>query len=60
MIDLLFHMTQLLTLWEPGYNIFVLQFRPKSSSFQLPYQRTSSSADCPRELFKSSNGSVSL
>jgi len=42
----------LLTFWEPAYNIFVLRFRPKNSSFQLPYQRHSSSADCARELFK--------
>jgi len=45
-----------LTLWEPGYDIFVLRFRPKTSSFRLPYQRPSSSADCVRELFKGSNG----
>jgi len=32
----------------------------KNSSFQLPYQRPSSSADCARELFNSSNGSASL
>jgi len=44
------------TLWEPGYNIFVLWFRPKTSSCQLPYQRPSSCADCARELFKGSNG----
>jgi len=29
------------TLWEPGYDIFVLWFRPKTSSCQLPYQRPS-------------------
>jgi len=35
-------------------------FGLKNSSFQLPYQRPSSSADCARELFKGSNGSASL
>jgi len=35
-------------------------FRKKNSSFRLPYQRLSSSADCARELFNGSNGSVSL
>jgi len=49
-----------LTLWEPVNDIFVLRFRPKNSSFRLPYQRPSSSADCVRELFKGSNGSASL
>jgi len=51
---------QLLTLWEPGYDIFILRFWPKTSSCQLPYQRHSSSADCARELFKGSNRSDSL
>jgi len=49
-----------LTLWEPAYDIFVPRFRPKTSSFQLPYQRHSSSANCARELFKGSNRSASL
>ena len=49
-----------LTLWEPAYDIFVLRFWPKNSSFWLPYQRPSSSANCARELFKGSNGSASL
>jgi len=49
-----------LTLWELVYDIFVLRFQPKNSSFRLPYQRHSSSADCARELFKGSNGSASL
>ena len=49
-----------LTLWEPGYNIFVLWNRPKISSCQLPYQRHSSSTDCARELFKPWNESASL
>ena len=35
-------------------------FGLKNSSFQLPYQRPSSSADCARELFNGSNGSSSL
>ena len=35
-------------------------FGLKNSSFQLRYQRPSSSADCTRELFKSSNGLASL
>ena len=35
-------------------------FRKKNSSFQMPYQRPSSSADCARELFNGSNGSASL
>ena len=46
--------------WEPAYDIFVLRFRPKNSSFRLPYHRPSPSADCARELFKGSNGSASL
>jgi len=41
-------------------NIFVHRYRPKTSSFQLPYQCYSSSADCARELFKGSNRSASL
>jgi len=49
-----------LTLWEPGYDIFVLWFRPKTSNCQLPYQHPSSSTDCARELFKGLNGSASL
>jgi len=35
-------------------------FRKKNSSFRLPYQRPSSSADCARELFNGLNGSASL
>jgi len=54
------HVSGILTLWELVYDIFVLGFRPKNSSFWLPYQRPSSSVDCARELFKSSNGSASL
>ena len=50
----------LLTLWEPAYDVFIPRFQPKTSSFRLPYQRCSSSADCARELFKSSNRSASL
>jgi len=35
-------------------------FCKKNSSFRLPYQRPSSSANCARELFNGSNGSASL
>jgi len=35
-------------------------FRKKNSSFQLLYQRPSSSADCAGELFNGSNRSASL
>ena len=49
-----------LTLWELAYNIFVPRFRPKTSSFRLPYQHHSSSAICARELFKGSNRLASL
>jgi len=35
-------------------------FGLKNSSFRLPYQRPSSSADCARELFNGSNGSANL
>jgi len=38
--------------WLPGYDTFVLWNRPKTSSFRLPYQLHSSSADWARELFK--------
>jgi len=41
-----------LTLWEPGYDIFILWNRPKTCSCQLLYQHHSSSANCARELFK--------
>ena len=37
-----------------------IDFGLKNSSFRLPYQCPSSSADCARELFKGSNGSASL
>ena len=43
----------LLKLWEPAYNIFVLQFHPKKQQFSVAYQS-------PRELFKGSNGPASL
>ena len=47
----------LLTLLEPpGFG----DFRKKDSSFRLPYQRPSSSADWARELFSGSNGLASL
>jgi len=52
--------TLTLTFWEPGYDIFVPRFWPKTSSCQLPYQRPSSSTNCARELFKGLNGSNSL
>jgi len=39
---------KLINIWEPGYDIFVLWNRPKTSSCWLPYQRHSSSADCAR------------
>jgi len=35
-------------------------FAKKNSSFWLPYQQPSSSADCARELFNGSNGSANL
>jgi len=35
-------------------------FGLKNSSFWLPYQRPSFSADCARELFKDSNRSANL
>jgi len=43
------------------YDIYsYFDFGITNSSFRLPYQRPSSSADCTRELFKGSNGSASL
>jgi len=54
-------------LWMPNwyfesrcmiYSYF--DFSLKNSSFRLPCQRPSSSADCARELFKGSNGLASL
>jgi len=53
------------TLWEPVYEYIIPGFQPKSSSFksssfQLPYRRHSSSTDCARDLFKGSNRSASL
>jgi len=49
-----------LTLWQPVYEYIVPGFRPKTSSFWLPYQRHSTSADCAIELLKGSNRSASL
>jgi len=50
-------MIDMLTLWHPcSFD----NFRKKNSSFQLLYQRPSSSADCAKELFNGSNGSASL
>jgi len=50
----LFH---LLTPWRLGG---FGNFLKENSSFRLPYQRPSSSADCARELLNGSNGSASL
>jgi len=49
-----------LTLWRPVYEYIVPGFQPKTSSFPLPYQCHSSSAECAKELFKGSNRSASL
>ena len=43
-----------------GVWVVLAIFAKKTSSFRLPYQRPSSSADCARELFNGSNGSTSL
>jgi len=51
---------KVLTLWKPGYDIFVLWNQPKTSSYQSSYQRLSSSADCTGKLLKGSNRSDSL
>jgi len=48
---------KVLTLWRLGG---FGDFHKKNSSFRLPYQRPSSSADCTRELFNGSNRSASL
>jgi len=40
------------------YSFF--DFGLKNSSFGLPYQHPSSSADCDRELLNGSNGSANL
>jgi len=55
-----YHTINPITLWEPVYDIFVPRFQPENSSFRLPYQRHSSSANCTKELFKGSNGSACL
>jgi len=67
----LFILQQLLVIWL-FKNVYIEHFESRStiysyfdfglknSRFRLPYQRTSSSADCARELFKGSNGSASL
>jgi len=49
-----------LTLWEPAYEYIVPGFQPKTSSFQMLYQRHSFSTNYARELFKGSNKSASL
>jgi len=60
-----FHMVHIMacpksvTLREPVYEYIVPSFRPKISSFRLPYQHHSSSADCATEL-KPSKDSASL
>jgi len=54
--DIYFH-SILLTPWRLGG---FGDFWKKNSSFRLPYQRPSSSANCARELFNGSNGSASL
>jgi len=46
------------TFLRPFYKDIVTGFQPKTSSFWLPYQPHSSSANCARDLFKSSNGSA--
>jgi len=43
-----------------AYEYIIPGFQPKTSSFRLPHQHHSSSADCARELFKGSNRSDSL
>jgi len=48
--------SKFLTPWRLG----VFGDFKKNSSFRLPYQRPSSSADCNRELFNGSNRSASL
>jgi len=50
----------ILTPWELVCEYIVPGFQPKTSSFQLPYQRHSSFGDCARELFKPSKDSASL
>jgi len=49
-----------LTLSEPGMIYSYFEIGLKNSSFRLPYQHHSSSADCTRELFKPSKDSASL
>ena len=44
---------------QPVYIYTVPGFRPKTSSFQLAYQRHNSYTDCARELFKPSKVSAS-
>jgi len=52
--------TLLLTPWWPVCEYIVPENQPKASSFRLPYQHPSSSADCIRELFKPSEDSASV
>jgi len=58
--DIIKAYTNDLTPWELVYNIFIPRNWPKTSSFQLPYWRHSSSADCARELFKPSGDLAGL
>jgi len=44
--------------WEPVYEFIVPRFRPKTTTFRLPYQRHSSSADCAKKHFKPSKDSA--
>jgi len=46
---------KVLTLSELACDIFVPRFQPTNSSFLLPYQHHSSSADCDKKLF---NGEI--
>jgi len=49
-----------LTPWESVYDTFVPKNQPKTSSFLLPYQWHSSSADYTRELITPSKDLASL
>jgi len=48
------------TFWPDTFRTGWFRRFSQKNSFRLPYQRPSSSADCARELFNSSNGSASL
>jgi len=51
-----FYVSFHLTLCRPVYEYVIPGFQPKTSRFRSPYRHLSSFADCPRELFKGSNG----